>query len=429
MNYMRDFAAAWCGWFAICIVGAEAAGDGLSIIIVSDKEALVATQVLAVADVPKFILGLGSDLDQTIYVKVRDSKTPDATVKSLVLGLSRVGYKTVKLVREDARDQPKAAKKFDPDQVAALLAAKRETQTVQGIDDVLNAISRQLKLCARVPETGGSDLPSVHVKFRLNPDGELNGDVSLVNEQDNGVYLLAAEASVRAVRECAPFKLPPSHYELWKSVVWTFDWAAIAGIKNRPRGSLEHRRTYAGSAVARILSNVVVKSGIVYLNLTIAPNGELVDISVRQIDGPTGTDRVVLDAVERSKPFPTFSANEGIDPVVVSERIDLSETRDAGDVYARAITQLVNRNMQSTIAPAAGRARVLLLLDDQGNVARRAIETSSGNPQLDEIALKIVGSAAPFPKPFPEVAAAPSKNLKYFFTLVFRSESRLDIKK
>lgn len=97
--------------------------------------------------------------------------------------------------------------------------------------------------------------------------------------------------------------------------------------------------------------------------------------------------------------------------------------------YAHAVAQLVNRKMQSTLAPAVGRSRVLLLLDDQGNVVRRSIETSSGNRQLDEAALKVVGSAAPFPKPFPEVAAEPSKNLKYHLNLIYRPTSKSGSKK
>lgn len=115
--------------------------------------------------------------------------------------------------------------------------------SAEAADDVFDAISGQLKPCARPPESHGGDLPSVHVRFKLSPNGDLVGDVEVINEQDTGGFLLAAEASMRAIRECAPVKLPPSQYERWKSVVWTFDWAAMAGLKNPPRGKLEHRRT------------------------------------------------------------------------------------------------------------------------------------------------------------------------------------------
>lgn len=154
--------------------------------------------------------------------------------------------------------------KFDADKIAALLdktpekrgAPKSATEPTkptdytgptagerQGHDTVLSArqqdlllsmINRQLEPCARLPGGGGGpDTPVVNVRFQLNQDGSLNGEPVVVNRQNTPLYAIAAEASVRAVKQCAPFQLPPDMYGAWSSVTWAFDWPAILGLVQR----------------------------------------------------------------------------------------------------------------------------------------------------------------------------------------------------
>jgi colicin import membrane protein len=38
---------------------------------------------------------------------------------------------------------------------------------------------------------------------------------------------------VRAVKQCAPFQLPPDKYAAWSTVTWAFDWPVILGLVQR----------------------------------------------------------------------------------------------------------------------------------------------------------------------------------------------------
>jgi len=154
--------------------------------------------------------------------------------------------------------------KFDADKIAALLdrtpdkrgapqSATPPTKPTdytgptagerQGNDTVLSArqqdlllsmINRQLEPCARLPGGGGGpDTPIVNVRFQLNQDGSLNGEPVLINRQNTPLYAIAADASLRAVKQCAPFQLPPDMYQAWSTVTWAFDWPVILGLVQR----------------------------------------------------------------------------------------------------------------------------------------------------------------------------------------------------
>ena len=154
--------------------------------------------------------------------------------------------------------------KFDADKIAALLdktpdkrgAPQTSTPPTrptdytgptagerQGNDTVLSAreqdlllsmINRQLEPCARLPGGGGGpDTPIVNVRFQLNQDGSLNGEPVVVDRQNTPLFAIAADASVRAVKQCAPFQLPPDKYGAWSTVTWAFDWPVILGLVQR----------------------------------------------------------------------------------------------------------------------------------------------------------------------------------------------------
>jgi colicin import membrane protein len=80
---------------------------------------------------------------------------------------------------------------------------------------------------------GGIDTPVVSVRFQLRQDGSLVGEPVLVNPQSSPLYNLAADASIRAVKQCAPFQLPPDKYGAWSTVTWQFDWPVILGLVQR----------------------------------------------------------------------------------------------------------------------------------------------------------------------------------------------------
>jgi colicin import membrane protein len=67
------------------------------------------------------------------------------------------------------------------------------------------------------------DAPPVSVMWALNRDGTLMGVPKAVPSQYTTPQTKAAEqAAVKAVQTCAPFKLPPESYDLWREITWSF---------------------------------------------------------------------------------------------------------------------------------------------------------------------------------------------------------------
>lgn len=92
-------------------------------------------------------------------------------------------------------------------------------------EDLLKGrISSQIRDCWRLPGGGGGiDTAVVTVRWRLKPDGSLDGQPQIVGARSDPVYRIAGEAAVRAVNCAAPFKLPPDMYANWKDITWEFD--------------------------------------------------------------------------------------------------------------------------------------------------------------------------------------------------------------
>jgi hypothetical protein len=128
-------------------------------------------------------------------------------------GGSRLGPNFLKgLTAGERSNAGTPAATFGPDEAASLV----------------QAIARQLKPHWTAPEGVDADKLVTIIRFRLNPDGSLNGDPIVVsqsgitasNEAQKGRH---AEQAIRAVRLAAPFKLPPELYDHWKVVTSTFD--------------------------------------------------------------------------------------------------------------------------------------------------------------------------------------------------------------
>jgi hypothetical protein len=64
----------------------------------------------------------------------------------------------------------------------------------------------------------------VTLRWRLDEDGRLVGEPEVVDPPDATVWSSsAADAAVRAVRACEPFRLPVAQYHLWKEIVFNFE--------------------------------------------------------------------------------------------------------------------------------------------------------------------------------------------------------------
>jgi outer membrane biosynthesis protein TonB len=145
--------------------------------------------------------------------------------------------------REEAKKQEE--RKFDLDRIQTALIDKRtpQRQSVTGAfvnnnpslgspnanapelsQNELDALRSQLMGCWN-PPVGVAEAKDlvVIVHFTLNRDGTVSGEPSVINRGSGGLFQVAAESATRAVRRCAPFRLPAAKYEAWRDVEVKFD--------------------------------------------------------------------------------------------------------------------------------------------------------------------------------------------------------------
>lgn len=115
----------------------------------------------------------------------------------------------------------------------AATATGKEAGTSTGKEAVLSA--REQDLLAgmiksaiephwRLPGSGGgTEVPVVKLRWRLDRNGNLDGEPVVEAAPSDELGRLALETAVRAVKEAQPFALPPDKYEAWKDIIWTFD--------------------------------------------------------------------------------------------------------------------------------------------------------------------------------------------------------------
>ena len=85
-------------------------------------------------------------------------------------------------------------------------------------------IQSHLKPCWHPPAAGGgAETPVVTLRWRMKPDGSVDGEPKVENPRSDTLFRVAAEAALRAVQQCSPIPLPPDKYGHWKTITWDFD--------------------------------------------------------------------------------------------------------------------------------------------------------------------------------------------------------------
>ena len=151
--------------------------------------------------------------------------------------------------------EKKPEKKFDLNQISALLDKKKREQSSRKTDETdtkksqsaekvtssssagadtslpmsiseIDALRQQVQKCWIVPN-GSANAEGLTVKLRisLNKDGEVLGQPKVIRsgKYRNNFEKIATESAVRAVLRCGPYKLPAAKYDRWKSIVLNFD--------------------------------------------------------------------------------------------------------------------------------------------------------------------------------------------------------------
>ncbi|MCC2112278.1 MAG: cell envelope integrity protein TolA [Hyphomicrobiales bacterium] len=147
-----------------------------------------------------------------------------------------------------AQPAPPTDKKFDADQVAALLnkvepsgggtksspkpaslgsPTGRAEKMTQG---ELDALRGQIARCWSPPVGAiGAEALVVSIQMELNEDGSLAGSPRVLNSDSDPSFRAAADSAIRAVRRCAPYTLPPEKYAAWRDVKVNFDPRQMLG--------------------------------------------------------------------------------------------------------------------------------------------------------------------------------------------------------
>ena len=56
------------------------------------------------------------------------------------------------------------------------------------------------------------------IRFALNRDGTVKGEPTVVEFQPSRFGKAAGDNAIKAVKKCAPYKLPPEKYEQWSDM-------------------------------------------------------------------------------------------------------------------------------------------------------------------------------------------------------------------
>jgi len=95
---------------------------------------------------------------------------------------------------------------------------------------LVQAIAREIKPHWQPPNGPDVEKITTYLRFRLKPDGSLDGRPAMVrqtgvNDTNRAQAGRHAEQAIRAVQLAAPFNLPEEYYEAWKLVnPFSFDW-------------------------------------------------------------------------------------------------------------------------------------------------------------------------------------------------------------
>lgn len=92
--------------------------------------------------------------------------------------------------------------------------------------DLLRGMLRtQIANCWRLPGAGGgTETPILTLRWKMRPDGTLDGEPRVDKPAAGPLAGLATEAAIRAVKGCQPYDLPKDLYATgWKEIIWEFD--------------------------------------------------------------------------------------------------------------------------------------------------------------------------------------------------------------
>jgi len=161
--------------------------------------------------------------------------------------------------RAAPRSKPRAPSALDTDRLAALIdrsitetaqqrtppedtdkqleaaverARANQLQSRIATATLVDAIRQKVEGCWALP-AGAKDAENLIIRIRifLRPDGQLARAPEYLDRgrMSDSFYRAAAESAARAVRQCAPYDLPPELYQQWAVLDFNFDPRHVLG--------------------------------------------------------------------------------------------------------------------------------------------------------------------------------------------------------
>lgn len=153
-----------------------------------------------------------------------------------------------------ARQQAALAEKFNAGDIRSMLASKAPSQStgatghaVQKVaalgaatgnaqrlspslrDALVGLLQQQIERCYSAPPGAAQGVVLPVLDIRLNPDGSLSTEPRIMRGGASSVDQSIAQAALRAVRRCAPYRIPATYapyYNDWKAINAEFEFTA-----------------------------------------------------------------------------------------------------------------------------------------------------------------------------------------------------------
>jgi hypothetical protein len=124
----------------------------------------------------------------------------------------------------EAESAPPSSGQPEWSDVLASLGMAADSRPTTLTREDLDGVRAQAKSCWTIP-AGWSEprQVTVTIRFQLNRDGTLKGSPSVVAFPASELGKTAALNAMRAVADCAPFKLPPEKYAEWSDIQLRFE--------------------------------------------------------------------------------------------------------------------------------------------------------------------------------------------------------------
>lgn len=134
------------------------------------------------------------------------------------------------LLASKAPSQSTGATGRDVQRTAALGAATGTSQRLSPSlrDALVGMLQQQIERCYSAPPGAAQGVVLPMLDIRLNPDGTLSTEPRIMRGGANAVDQSIAQAALRAVRRCAPYKIPTQYapyYNDWKAINAEFEFS------------------------------------------------------------------------------------------------------------------------------------------------------------------------------------------------------------